>query len=313
MLKIQKDLGLLGHVVPQTGYYGHVTQQAVIKFQKASRLKADGIVGERTWKALESAVAGKKNISSTPRAEGVYIVQKGDTIVSIAAKLKISADDLAAANKMTTSHPLYVGQALALPGYIKVSDVDISDLPLPISEDANQRSVTLTFDDTPSTKYMDQILEILNRYEVRATFFLTAETVTRSQKIIREAHGTGHTIQNHGTMINEGMSEASLQQAIARTAQTIESVTGKRPLFYRPLGYGSAIDICRSAATLGHKIAMWTNIGRPDDDEFFEATKNAVFSGAVLRFSLDDPAVLDILPRLIDHIKARGFTIIPLG
>lgn len=48
-----------------TGYYGSITKEAVKRFQKANGLYADGIVGEKTYKALSSYLSDKKNMAET--------------------------------------------------------------------------------------------------------------------------------------------------------------------------------------------------------------------------------------------------------
>jgi hypothetical protein len=67
-----------------------------------------------------------------------------------------------------------------------------------------------------------------------------------------------------------------------------------------------------AAALAGHTVVMWSNIGRPDDDLLLQATQDALFDGAVLRFSLADPHVLAILPELLGHMSSHGYAAGPL-
>ncbi|MBD2345068.1 peptidoglycan-binding domain-containing protein [Anabaena subtropica] len=57
--QLQQNLRRLGHFNgPNTGYFGSATQQAVIKFQRANRIAADGIVGSQTAQAIRNATTG---------------------------------------------------------------------------------------------------------------------------------------------------------------------------------------------------------------------------------------------------------------
>jgi len=55
---------------PNTGYFGSETQQAVIRFQRANRIGADGIVGNQTAQAIRNAATGSVGVESPVLSEG---------------------------------------------------------------------------------------------------------------------------------------------------------------------------------------------------------------------------------------------------
>src|SRR5580698_1262167 len=57
--------------------------------------------------------------------------------------------------------------------------------------------VALTFDDGPNDPYTLQLLDLLARHEVRATFFLIGSFVRRHPEIARAVHQAGHLLGNH--------------------------------------------------------------------------------------------------------------------
>ncbi|CCQ97843.1 Polysaccharide deacetylase family protein [[Clostridium] ultunense Esp] len=61
----------------------------------------------------------------------------------------------------------------------------------------NRRNVFLTFDDGPSEKVTPQILDILKKYDVKATFFVIGSSAEKYPEIIKRIHQEGHAIGNH--------------------------------------------------------------------------------------------------------------------
>lgn len=61
---------------------------------------------------------------------------------------------------------------------------------------SHQHKVYLTFDDGPS-RYTEEILEILDRYEVKATFFVVGKEDEKSQELMRDIVDGGHTLGMH--------------------------------------------------------------------------------------------------------------------
>jgi peptidoglycan hydrolase-like protein with peptidoglycan-binding domain len=96
------------------GRFGRRTREAVVSFQRRSRLVQDGIAGARTRAALCPA-AGCSSIA-TPRPRKEYVVRSGDTLTAIAADQGTTVAALAAANGVDPDGVLLAGARLWLPG-----------------------------------------------------------------------------------------------------------------------------------------------------------------------------------------------------
>lgn len=87
--------------------------------------------------------------------------------------------------------------------------------------------VALSFDDGPHPEFTPQVLEILEVYEVKATFFLIGERAERHPELVRQIREAGHEIGNHywqnGTTL--GHSESTFAENLRRTEWTIRATT----------------------------------------------------------------------------------------
>jgi peptidoglycan/xylan/chitin deacetylase (PgdA/CDA1 family) len=101
--------------------------------------------------------------------------------------------------------------------------------------DDGPRVIALTIDDGPSPVYTPQVLRILEKYHVRATFSMVGQNVSYHRSIVREVAAAGHTIINHTwDHANLTSLSASRQRTeITRAAEAIETATDVRPRMFR--------------------------------------------------------------------------------
>src|SRR5947208_2487569 len=98
-----------------------------------------------------------------------------------------------------------------------------------------ERIVALTFDDGP-TDNADSILQILNRYNVKATFFLTgkemSEHLSLTKKIINSGHSVGNHSYSHQRMVLK--SSEFIVNEIETTDSMIRACGYKKQIYFRP-------------------------------------------------------------------------------
>jgi peptidoglycan/xylan/chitin deacetylase (PgdA/CDA1 family) len=117
--------------------------------------------------------------------------------------------------------------------------------------DNGPRFIALTIDDGPSPVYTPQVLQVLEKYGVLATFSMVGENVSNYPALAREVAGAGHTIINHtwDHARLTALSVARQQAEIARATDAIHTATGVQPRMFRaPYGVWTraALAYCAS-------------------------------------------------------------------
>ena len=197
-------------------------------------------------------------------------------------------------------------------------------LPAPCIE---RGEVAITIDDGPDPKVTPQVLSQLDAYGARASFFCVGERVERFQEIAREIVRCGHSIENHSqrhrhtfSLLGPGAIEAEIVQA----QDSIARATGSRPCFFRaPAGLRNPfLDPVLTRLKL--RLASWTRRGfdtvSADAEAVFRRLANPLQAGDILllhdghaaRTRRGQAVILDVLPRLLDALRARGLKSVTL-
>ena len=127
-------------------------------------------------------------------------------------------------------------------------------------EDPNQ--LALTYDDGPNPTATPQLLEVLGRADVRATFFLVGEYVRRHPSLTREIHAAGHLIGNH-TMTHPWLawqSRSRILHELTDCSKVIEDTLGEPVRFFRPPHGARRPYVLRLAEELRMTTVQWNVI-----------------------------------------------------
>lgn len=169
--------------------------------------------------------------------------------------------------------------------------------------------VYLTFDDGPTPELTRSILQILDRYEAKATFFCVGENARNHQELIEELRFKGHAVGNH-TMSHEKSTSVSKNDYI-RSIQVAEEHTSKR-LFRPP--YGRLNFFWTREISQKYKVVMWSWLSYDFDREvpierIVEKARKQIRKGDIIVLH-DNQKVADrvliLLPEILEILKEKG-------
>jgi len=125
----------------------------------------------------------------------------------------------------------------------------------------NDKVVALTYDDGPHPVFTPQILEILDKYQIKATFFMIGSRMERYPGIVKEVLQRGHSIANH-TYTHPRDIEVNTAPQIIRElelcGQVIERMTGNRSYLFRPPRGQVDSTVFTIARKQGYQTILWT-------------------------------------------------------
>ncbi len=187
--------------------------------------------------------------------------------------------------------------------------------------------VALTFDDGPNEPYTDEILSILKKNHVKATFFVVGENALRYPEALRHEVQDGMEIGNHSYshpyMIPEKSSTMFWQ--IQKTEQIIERIAGVRPEWFRPPHGFRDPRLFRQTRRLDLTVVEWSNMPRdwtrPGIDVIVQRTLNALKPGDIILLHDGDNIIhggdrsqtVAALPYILAGLKSRGLKPVTLS
>ncbi|MDH5608588.1 MAG: polysaccharide deacetylase family protein [Cyclobacteriaceae bacterium] len=183
--------------------------------------------------------------------------------------------------------------------------------------DENDPVIYLTFDDGPVPGATPYVLDILDQYQARATFFVVGDNVRKHPSLFREVLTRGHAVGNHTYHHLKGWSVSAQLYAddIARCRQVMEdegAILGSTPLFRPP--YGRITTQQARQVVQGHRVIMWDILSGDFDlslnvDSSFRALKKAE-QGSVIVFHDSEKYLMNVkklLPALLADFSSRGY------
>ena len=231
-----------------------------------------------------------------------------------------------------TSAPTSTPEPRSIEGIANIPSADEENDLLKIVEDSSEDyRAYLTFDDGPNTKITPQILDVLRRYDVKATFFQVGTYIKQYEDIARRVYDEGYLISSHSNSHDYDKlyaTEESFRKEIESSYEAICDVIGEEPfkLMRFPGGSYNAGDHAKekqeykgTLADMGFYYVDWNTLngdaeGRTKNaDGLLEYLKNNMPKSGenVVVLMHDAPAkqaTADALPKIIEYLADEGYS-----
>jgi len=191
---------------------------------------------------------------------------------------------------------------------------------LPTSE----RVVAITFDDGPTPGFTERILDVLGRYRVPATFYLTGEECERYPEQLRKIVAAGDEIGNHTYSHRRMlfMADSRIADEIERTDAAIRDAGYQGPITFRPPGCKRLLATPLYLARTGRVTVTW-NL-EPDSLKGVESSSGAIVDyvmagvrpGSIIELHgmyASREATLRALPQLLDRLSTAGYRFVTVS
>ena len=203
-----------------------------------------------------------------------------------------------------------------------------------ISGETAQRLILFTFDDGPERRTTPQLLDSLDRYGVKAVFFVTVERLSgpgnriqEQRALLQEIVARGHVIGNH-TVTHQQLPLMTTEAIVAEldhADQVLEDLVGFRPRLFRPPGGSRSPRSDRILAARGYTQMLWSHgtgdfqVHAPEDVQRIfgrvldRREREEGIRGGIVLMHDTHPWSVEAFPRIMEELRRRNCDLLARG
>lgn len=187
-----------------------------------------------------------------------------------------------------------------------------------IAPEGNKK-IYITFDAGYEAGYTPKILGVLEKHNVKATFFVVGTLMKSNPELIKQIDEKGHIVANH-SMHHPNMSKMSTMEDFKKEIEPVEElykeITGKEmKKFYRPpQGIFSETNL-KMANELGYKTIFWSlayvdwyKDKQPSKEDALNKIMSRIHDGAIILLHSTSKTNSEILDELLTKLEKQGYT-----
>lgn len=209
---------------------------------------------------------------------------------------------------------------IAITSTVKAVQTATAQREIPIyCVDTDKKQVALSFDAAWGNEQTENLLNTLDKYKVKTTFFLVGDWIKNFPDSVKEIAKRGHDIGNHSDTHPHmtQMSSSDMVSQIQSCNDKVKELTGKAPTLFRaPYGdYNN--DVVKSVNGCNMYCVQW-DVDSLDwkDPSAEQITKNItgkIKNGSIILMHNGAKNTPEALPMVIEAIKSEGYEIVPIS
>jgi polysaccharide deacetylase family sporulation protein PdaB len=183
----------------------------------------------------------------------------------------------------------------------------------------DQKMLSISFDAAWGNEDTQMLIDILERYKVKATFFVVGEWVDKYPESVKALFDAGHEVMNHSDD-HAHFTKLSRDEIVANINacnDKIEAVTGVRPTLFRP-PYGEYDDnVVTAVRSMEMEPIQWDVDSLDWKDlpasEITQRVTSKVQAGSIVLFHNAALHTPEALPAIIETLLQEGYTFVPIS
>lgn len=195
-----------------------------------------------------------------------------------------------------------------------------TDRVIPIySVDTDKKICSISFDAAWGNEQTEGLLDTLDKYKVKTTFFLVGSWAEKYPESVKEIAKRGHDVGNHSAT-HAHMTQISSEDMLTELENCnskIEKLTGKRPTLFRPPYGDYDNNVVNTVMSLDMYCVQW-NIDSldwkdPSVDQIVQNCTAKLEPGSIILLHNGATNTPEALPKVIEAIHAQGYKIVPIS
>lgn len=197
--------------------------------------------------------------------------------------------------------------------------------------DSSSMKIALTFDDGPKEEESPAILEILDQFGIKATFFIVGKAAEKNPDLVYRIYASGHEIANHTYSHTrlDTISNSAVETEIQKTNQILENITSVKTRYFRPPGGRFNRGILTQVKKCNLDVILWNvnagdyiatdspfvvkgEIYSKDADRIYHDVMKRMKKGSIVLFHNGGKDTVKSLPQIISDLEKKGYKFVTL-
>ena len=193
---------------------------------------------------------------------------------------------------------------------VSVFKVNGREVPV-YSVEREDNKIAVTFDCAWSDEDIDSILDTLDKYNCKATFFVVGDWVEKYPEALRKISERGHEIGNHSYNHADytKLSAEEITADLDKCDSLIEEVTGERPYLMRAPSGGYNDTVVKAAEDSGRMYIQWSidgiDYGDADPQSIYDRSVKKTAEGDIILLHNGTKSTASVLPKILEALECK--------
>lgn len=186
-------------------------------------------------------------------------------------------------------------------------------------KETNIKKIAITFDDGP-TEFTPKVLDLLEKYNAKATFFCIGKQIEKYPEICKKIHSEGHQLGNHSYSHSNSFGFFSAEKVkgeLQKTDLLLQEITGEKNHYFRPPFGVTNPHIAKAVKQLNHIVIGW-NIRSldtviEDENKIVKRITGKLKSGSIILLHDTSDKTIRVLEQLLVTLQRENYQTVTIG